>query len=241
MRSPVVVLSGAGVCTASGIPDFRSPGGVWEQFDPLEFTIDRFYDDPDRFWDRRVRLIAAMDYLDAEPNEAHHILARAAREGLVATIITQNVDGLHSKAQTPPEKLIEVHGNGGKCICTACGQREPTLRVLERYETGFAPMCVHCGELLKPDVVLFGEPVYELESAQVAVQSCQTLIVVGTSLQVYPVAGLADLALRGGADLVVCNRDSTPYDPFAKQVLRGDAVTGLATLFPETSVQRSLQ
>ncbi len=230
LAGPVVVLTGAGVSTESGIPDFRSKGGVWDQFDPMEFTIDRFRADPDEFWVRRARLIAAMDYLKAEPNEAHRVLALAVADGRISCLITQNVDGLHAKAGTPVDRLIEVHGNGRNVVCMACGQRVPVEDALALQVGGRAPHCP-CSGVLKPDVVLFGEPVHRMNRAMEAVSQCATLVVAGTSLSVWPVAGLAAQALDQGADLVICNRDPTPFDHQAV-VRRGPVSQTLAQLFP---------
>ncbi len=227
LRGPVVALTGAGISTASGIPDFRSPGGVWERFDAMEFTIQRFHQDPARFWDRRARLIAAMDYLDAAPNAAHIALAQAAQAGIVSAIVTQNVDGLHSKAGTPAACLVELHGNGAWVACLGCPRKEPTEAVLARRVEGQAPRCLQCRGLLKPDVVLFGEPVTRLQRAAALVQGAGTLLVAGTSLQVHPAAGLVDLALESGADVVLINQEATPYDARATHVLRepvGEAI-----------------
>ncbi len=214
-----MVFTGAGISTESGIPDFRSPGGVWEQFDPLEFHISRFLSEPTGFWEKRMRLIAAMDYLAAEPNEAHHVIAEATRAGRVHSVVTQNVDGLHGKAGTPPDRLIEIHGNGANCICMSCRRRTATEEVVEAYQ-GQAPRCA-CGGILKPDVVLFGEPVNAVGRAIQAVEAAERLIVVGTSLQVYPAAGLVDVAISHGAQVHIVNRESTPYDRVATALYRG--------------------
>lgn len=213
-----LVLTGAGISTESGIPDFRSPGGVWDRFDPDEFTIRRFHTDPAAFWDRRAALVAAMDYLDAEPNEAHRLLAEACLDGRVDHVITQNVDGLHAQAGTPPDKLLEVHGNGRRTICMTCRGREDVRKTLARRVTGEAPMCTECGGVMKPDVVLFGEPVEAMPAAEALVVEADTLIVVGSSLHVHPVAGLAGLAASTGARLIILNRDPTPYDAIAHDV-----------------------
>lgn len=221
LQAPIVVFTGAGLSTDSGIPDFRSPGGVWERFDPMEFTIERFHADPDAFWERRARLIAAMDYLDAAPNAAHNAIAEAARDGRVAHVVTQNIDGLHAKAGTPADRLIELHGNGARVICTRCRRRALTVEVL--MARNGAPRCT-CGGVQKPDVVLFGEAVTAMPHAASVVADAATLLVVGTSLRVYPAAGLVDVARAHGADLVICNRDATPYDAHAVRVLRGPIV-----------------
>lgn len=234
LDGPVVVLTGAGVSTASGIPDFRSKGGLWDTFDPMEFTIQRFHKDPARFWERRAAYITAARHLDAQPNAGHLALARAARDGRVAMVVTQNVDGLHGKAGTPPERLIEVHGNGSRAACLRCGATEDIRQVLADVQArpGTPPTCMACGGLLKPDVVLFGEAVTRMPEAAEAVAASRTLVVAGTSLQVYPAAGLVDLALQRGARVVLLNREPTPYDGRAAEVRRGPVEDELARLFP---------
>lgn len=221
LAAPVVALTGAGLSTASGIPDYRSRDGIWERFDPAEFTIQRFHEDPARFWDRRARLVAAMGVLDAEPNAAHHALAAAARAGLVAHVITQNVDGLHDRAGTPPERLLRLHGDGTRARCLGCGGREELRAVLARRVDGVAPTCRSCDGLLKPDVVLFGEPVALMPRAAALVAGAGTLLVAGTSLRVHPANGLVDVALAAGADVVVVDRADTAYDGRATRVVRG--------------------
>lgn len=224
----IVALTGAGLSTASGIPDFRSPGGVWDRFDPMEFSIERFQADPGAFWDRRARLIAAMDYLEARPNRAHRALAEAARSGRLSSIITQNVDGLHAKAGTPGRRLIELHGNGHRTVCTDCGGEQDVHETLAARQEGQAPRCP-CGGLRKPGVVLFGEPVTRMPEAIQEVQRARHLLVAGTSLQVHPAAGLVAVALALEIPVTICNRDPTPFDA-AAHVLRGpveDTVPGL--------------
>lgn len=231
LDGPVVVLTGAGISTDSGIPDFRSGGGVWERFDPDEFRIERLLEDPDRFWERRHRLVTEMGYLEARPNRAHQILAQAAQAAQVSLLVTQNVDGLHQAAGTPPERLLAIHGDGRRCRCMECDATEGLREVLARRAPGRAPSCTGCDGLLKPDVVLFGEPVRDLHRAMPAVDACATLLVVGTSLQVHPVAGLAARAVHGGSRLVIVNRDRTPYDADAETVRRPIA-EALAGFFP---------
>lgn len=230
LNDPVVVLVGAGLSTASGIPDYRSDTGMWKMFDPDEFTIDKFLEDPAGFWDRRIELHKKLNLMDAQPNDGHRILAKAAREGRLEHIITQNVDGLHQKAGTPEKNLIEVHGNAANCICIDCDTRIPTLDVVQGHEPGQSPRCP-CGGYMKPDVVLFGEQVTELENALRAAENARTLITAGTSLQVWPVAGLAQVALEQNADLIIINRDPTPFDAHAKMRMNADVTTELAKLF----------
>lgn len=232
MQNPVVVLVGAGLSTASGIPDYRSGDGMWTRFDPDEFHITRFYADPDRFWARRVELVKEMRILDAEPNDGHRVLADAVKDGRVSHVITQNIEGLHHKAGTPADRIIEVHGNSAACRCIACGRTALTRDVIDAY-AGAAPRC-GCGGLLKPDVVLFGEPVTELERAQEAMDEANTLVTVGTSLQVWPVAGLVQQAVARKKDVVIVNRDPTPFDTVASRIVRGDAVEGLRSLFVQS-------
>lgn len=232
MQTPVVVLVGAGLSTASGIPDYRGNGGVWARFDQNEFHIERLHADPVRFWDQRIPLTRHMRFLDAEPNDGHRTLAAAARDGRVATIITQNIDGLHQKAGTPNDRLIEVHGNAALCRCLSCRDTVPMTDVIRAHRPGTAPRCV-CGGLLKPDVVLFGEIVHLLPHAEAAAAAAGTFVCVGTSLQVWPVAGLVSTAYRGGADIIIVNRDPTPFDAHAKGVMRGDVVDALSKLFAD--------
>ncbi len=223
----IVAFTGAGLSTAAGIPDFRSPGGVWERFDPMEFHIERFHADPADFWERRARLIAAMDYLDVEPTKAHHVLAAAARKH-GWRIVTQNVDGLHALAGTPPEQLVELHGNGRRTICIDCGQKEAVEDTLAKRRDGQAPRCP-CGGVLKPDVVLFGEPVVRMPQAMEWIQDADALLVAGTSLQVHPAAGLVDVARACDVPITIVNRDPTPYDAWATTV-RGELDEALPTL-----------
>lgn len=232
VEPPIVVFTGAGVSTASGIPDFRSQGGLWDTFDAMEFTIQRFHQDPARFWERRAAYITAAGHLDAAPNAGHLALARAARDGRVHAIVTQNVDGLHGKAGTPPERLVEVHGNGRQARCLRCGAAEPIRQVLGALRPGVAPACRACGGLLKPDVVLFGEAVGRMPEAAALVAAARTLVVAGTSLQVYPAAGLVDMALAAGARVLLLNREPTAYDGRAAEVRRGPVEDELARLFP---------
>lgn len=230
VRQPAVVLVGAGLSTASGIPDYRSDNGIWERFDQDEFHIDRFHADPERFWRRRVEMVRQMGILDARPNEGHHILAEAVRQGHVSHVITQNIDGLHHKAETPADRVIEVHGNSALCRCIGCGATRESRGLVDAYD-GSAPRC-GCGQVFKPDVVLFGEPVTELHRAAAVAAEAETFIAIGTSLQVWPVAGLVQHAVARGADILIINGTPTPFDSFAT-VHRGDVIEGLRTVFAQ--------
>jgi NAD-dependent deacetylase len=217
---PCVVLTGAGVSTESGIPDFRSRTGIWRQYDPMEYaTIDAFRRDPAKVWDfysKRLGILA-----EAKPNAAHLALAELERRGLVEAVVTQNVDRLHQAAGS--ERVVEVHGSIRTSSCLACGHREPFERVVELLPV---PACDRCGAVLKPDVVMFGElmPEAELERASALVRGARLLLVVGSSLEVYPVAGLPEEALAAGVKLAIVNKGPTPYDRRAD--LRIDAPAG---------------
>jgi NAD-dependent deacetylase len=187
-----VVLTGAGISTESGIPDFRSPGGLWTRVDPGEFAIDRFLQNPARFWKLHLQLKASGDFnlAAAEPNSAHQALARLEQLGVVKCIITQNVDNLHQRAGSV--EVVEFHGNLLRAACMKCKANEAIelveSRIAENHEE--TPRCPACGGLVKPDAVFFGEaiPPRALAVSQVQSQKCDVLLVVGTSLQVYPAA-----------------------------------------------------
>jgi NAD-dependent deacetylase len=230
---PCVVLTGAGVSTESGIPDFRSGATVsasgltlspsqslWARYDPMEYaTIDAFRRDPEKVWDFYARRLAVLT--EAAPNPAHLALAELERSGLVQAVITQNIDRLHELAGS--QHVIEVHGSIRTSTCPSCGQREQLARVMELLPV---PACERCGAVLKPDVVMFGEllPSEELERASELVRRAGLLLVVGSSLEVYPVAGLPAEALAAGARLAILNRGATPYDDRADLVV--DAAAG---------------
>ena len=204
VAQPCVVLTGAGVSTESGIPDFRSRTGIWRQYDPMEYaTIDAFRRDPAKVWDfygKRLGVLA-----EARPNAAHVALAELERHGLVEAVVTQNVDRLHQAAGSV--NVVEVHGSIRTASCLACGHREGFERVVSLLPV---PACAHCGAVLKPDVVMFGElmPAAELDRAFELVRGAGLLLVVGSSLEVYPVAALPEEAAR----LAIVNRGETPYD-----------------------------
>ena len=223
-----VVLTGAGISVPSGIPDFRSPGtGLWEKVDPMEVAhIDAWRRDPDRFWSFYSQRFVSL--VDKQPNEAHIVLAELERRGLVRAVITQNIDRLHRLAGT--ERLIEVHGSIDQSVCLECGGKVPIGRVIDllRAVEG-APLCEACVAPLKPDVVLFGEllPERALAEAQSLALDADLMLCVGSSLEVYPVAGLPAMTHGAGGRIVLITQGPTPYDGEAEVKLDGDVVTEL--------------
>lgn len=232
MTKPLVaVLSGAGISTDSGIPDYRGPNGLWRQDPEAEklVTYDFYMADPEirrRSWQMRLRTGA----LGAEPNAAHRAVAELERSGVPVRVITQNVDGLHQLAGMPARKVLELHGTAREVVCTTCHARGSMADALARLEAGEDdPPCAECGGILKPATVMFGErldPVV-LGEAVAITKACQVFIAVGTSLQVQPAAGLAGVAADHGARLVIVNAEPTPYDEMADEVIREPIGTAL--------------
>lgn len=206
-----VALTGAGVSTASGIPDFRSEGGIWEEFDPAEFHYSRFKSDPAGFWDRRADMHEAVYGGDVEPNTAHEALAALERRGLLDAVITQNIDGLHHAAGS--EEVVELHGNAERVVCEGCGRRSDAGPVRQRVEKGeLPPRCERCDGVLKPDVVLFGEqlPQAAFQRAREHARDADVFLAAGSSLSVQPAASLPDTARRTGGMVVLVNLEPTP-------------------------------
>jgi NAD-dependent deacetylase len=222
-RQPCMVLTGAGVSTESGIPDFRSPTGIWAQYDPMEYaTIDAFHRDPVKVWDFYAKRLQVLR--DAEPNPAHIALADLERLGLVHAVITQNIDRLHERAGS--RDVIEVHGSVRTSSCLRCGRRVPFDEVVRLVERAGAPLCPACSAILKPDVVMFGEPMpeAEIERASRLAREAALLLVVGSSLEVWPVAGLPQETLDAGGGVAIVNRGPTLYD--RRALLTLDAPAG---------------
>lgn len=220
-RQPCVVLTGAGVSTESGIPDFRSATGIWKQYDAQEVaSIEGFRRDPAKVWEFYAKRLDLLG--EAEPNAAHHSLAALEAADLVEAVVTQNVDGLHQRAGS--RDVLEVHGSIRSAVCPSCAREAPPEPPL--------PRCPACGEILKPNVVMFGEllPAATIERATELARSAALLLVVGSSLEVWPVAGLPQETLRHGGELAIVNRDPTPYDRDASTIVRGQAGEVLANV-----------
>ncbi|MGC9665702.1 SIR2 family NAD-dependent protein deacylase [Planosporangium sp. 12N6] len=220
----VTVLTGAGISTDSGIPDFRGPDGVWTRDPSAEamVTLQTYVADPAvraRAWQER----AGHPAWTAEPNAAHRALVDLERSGRLRTIVTQNVDGLHQRAGSGPDRVIEIHGTIFEVECLGCGVRGPMEQTLRRVAAGEAdPACQVCGGILKSATISFGQQLddRDLRAAYAAAVDCDLLLAVGTSLTVHPAAGLVDIAHGVGTRVVVVNGSPTPYDDLAAAVIR---------------------
>ncbi|MFE7855035.1 NAD-dependent deacetylase [Streptomyces sp. NPDC057403] len=235
MSKPLVaVLSGAGISTDSGIPDYRGPNGLWRREPEAEKLVTYAYymGDPEirrRSW--RMRL--ESEALGAEPNAAHRAVAELERSGVPVRVITQNVDGLHQLAGMPARKVLELHGTARRVVCTACHARGSMEDALARVRAGEDdPPCLACGGILKSATVMFGERLDPevLGQAVAVTKACQVFVAVGSSLQVQPAAGLAGVAADHGARLIIVNAEPTPYDELADEVVREPIGTALPRL-----------
>ena len=232
-HQPCVVLTGAGVSTESGVPDFRSPTGIWAEFDPLEYaTLGAFRRDPEKIWRFYAPRFGMLT--DAEPNRAHLALAELEHLGFLRAVITQNIDLLHTRAGS--RDVVEVHGSISTSSCQGCGASYPLTEVvalLERDEV--APRCSACTDVLKPDVVFFDEllPAEAIDRAFELAREARLLVVVGSSLEVHPVAGLPQETLDAGGVVAVVNRDPTWVDDRATLVLHESAGEVLETVVDE--------
>ncbi|OLF05505.1 NAD-dependent deacetylase [Actinophytocola xinjiangensis] len=222
--SRVAVLSGAGISTESGIPDFRGPNGLWTRDPSSErlSSLEAYRSDPDvrlRSWQARL----THPVWTALPNDGHRALVALERAGRLAAILTQNIDGLHQKAGSDPERVVELHGSMFDTVCLGCADRRPMSAALERVRAGEAdPPCLDCGGILKSATISFGQALdlAVLLAAKEVAQSCEVMLVVGSSLGVQPAAGLVGLAARAGAAVVICNAGQTPYDHLATAIVR---------------------
>lgn len=221
----VVVFTGAGISTESGIPDFRSPGGIWSKLDPEDFTIQKFLQSR-KTQEMQWRLLVEGGILkEAGPNPAHYAIAEMEKLGKLYCVITQNVDGLHQKAGNSPQKVFELHGNMRWARCLGCNVRFPIEEVLKRVAAEIVPDCTLCHGTLKPDAVFFGEPLPQavLNAATTYSRSCDLFIVIGSTLVVYPAAYMPMYAVESGAKLIIINLTSTPMDAYARVLIRARA------------------
>ena len=230
----VCVLTGAGISTDSGIPDYRGPKGVWTRDPDAEklVTLSYYMSDPEirrRSW----LLRQAMQDADPQPNAGHRALVELERQGRLRALVTQNIDGLHQAAGSSPEHVHEIHGTVHEVVCAACADRTSIREALARVAAGEPdPACAVCGGILKTATVYFGQLLDErvVEACTAAAADCDVFLAVGTSLQVWPAAGLADVALGSGARLVVVNAEPTPFDDLAGLVVREPIGTALPRL-----------
>ena len=219
-----VIFTGAGISTESGIPDFRSPGGIWTRMQPIAFQD--YLSDPEArrlSWQRRLEMEETWNTVT--PNTGHHAVAELLARGKASHVITQNIDGLHQQSGVPEEKLIELHGSTRHAKCLDCDARIEIADVLTHFTAhGDAPDCAHCGGLVKTATISFGQPMPEGEMAraEAAVRACDLMLVLGSSLVVYPAAGFPLQAKRQGAGLVILNREETPLDRYADLVLNAE-------------------
>ena len=220
----VVVFTGAGISTESGVPDFRSPGGVWSKMKPIYF--DEFITNEDRRREAWTRTFAGTaGWVGAKPNAGHAAVARLAASGKASSVITQNVDNLHQDSGVPARQVIELHGNASYATCLDCGLRhEFALLKAPFLEQGVLPACRSCGGMVKTATISFGQPMPQapMERAEEESLACDLFLVLGSSLVVYPAAGFPLLAKRNGARLAIVNRESTDQDGYADLVLHDE-------------------
>jgi NAD-dependent deacetylase len=232
-----VVFVGAGLSTESGIPDFRSPGGLWDRFDPEEFTYQNFLrseEAREKYWQMGTEVYAVIK--KAEPNAAHFAIAELEKLGHLDCVITQNIDGLHFKAGNSAAKVIELHGTVLHVNCLSCGKRYKRDDIQARVAAGEkVPRCDGCRGLLKPATIAFGQAMPERETAEAYQRSasCDLFIVIGSSLVVHPAAMMPVLAKENGAKLVIINRDTTPCDAMADIVYHGQAGSAMTAILEE--------
>jgi NAD-dependent deacetylase len=218
----VVFFTGAGISTESGIPDFRSPGtGLWNKIKPIEFQDFVASEDKRReYWERHFTGDRPM--ANAKPNKGHDAVQRLIASGKATAVITQNVDNLHQDSGVPEDRVIELHGNASYATCLACGTRYELAHLEQQFHRhGNVEPCGRCGGIVKSATISFGQamPDAAMLRAQAATEACDLMIVIGSSLVVYPAAGFPEYAKRRGAGLVILNREETPLDPFADLVL----------------------
>lgn len=229
----IVFFTGAGISTESGIPDFRSPGGIWSRTTPVQF--DDFVSSESerrRAWQQKLDMRGNME--SAEPNSGHLAIAHAFAAGKSRTLITQNIDGLHERSGVPPERIIELHGNGTYTTCLTCQTRHELDPILDEFrDSGKMPLCRNCRGLVKTATISFGQamPAGPMAEAEAASIRCDLFVAVGSSLRVFPAAGFPLRAKQNGARLVIVNRESTELDEYADLVLNREIGKSLSALF----------
>ncbi len=243
----IVALTGAGISTDSGIPDFRGPSGVWTKDPSAErlATLQAYVEDPEvrrRAW--RARLDSPT--WAAQPNPGHRALVDLERAGRLDTVVTQNIDGLHQAAGQDPARVVEIHGTMREVVCLACGDRQPSAAVLDRVRNGEDdPSCravnatgAPCGGMLKSATISFGQQMVlaDVTRAQQAAAACDLMVAIGSTLTVYPAADLVPLSVSHGAALVIVNADPTGYDDLADVVLRGPISELLPSMVADTAI-----
>lgn len=231
----IVFLTGAGISTESGIPDFRSPGGLWSRYDPRKLTFDLFCTREQTrrdYWKLSTESYPVLR--DAAPNAAHRAIVALEKAGRLLMLVTQNIDGLHRKAGTSPERIIEIHGSSLRATCIECGAEHDREELHARLVRGEieVPYCEACGGPVKPATISFGQAMPEVATRRAfeAAASCDLFVVVGSSLVVYPAASLPDAAVEAGAPLVIVNNEETPKDSSARAVVRGSAGESMSLL-----------
>ena len=233
----IVVFTGAGISTESGIPDFRSPGGVWSRMKPIYFQ--EFVASEETRREAWTRAFAGpAGWTGREPNAGHHAVARLVAKGQVSAVITQNVDNLHQASGVPSDRIIELHGNASYATCLACGLRHELPQLKHEFETtGDIPTCRERGELVKTATISFGQAMPEtpMKRATAATLSCDLFLVLGSSLVVYPAAEFPLLAKRRGAALAIVNREPTDQDEAADLVLHDEIGPTLSEIVPVDS------
>jgi NAD-dependent deacetylase len=229
----VMVLTGAGISTESGVPDFRSPGGIWSKFDASIMTRDKLYEDPEGFYRQAAPMLDFFEEIrKASPNQAHYVLAEMEKENIISGIITQNIDGLHLKAGS--EKVYEVHGNLREGHCISCSEKISFDFLAGKVKSGsIPPVCDSCGGILRPDVVLFGDelPNCFIKAAE-EVKKSDVLLVVGSSLEVIPAGSLPAMARK----YIIINRGRTNFDRGAYNVWHEMAGIALEEIFKEIKI-----
>ena len=239
----LVVFTGAGMSTESGISDFRSPGGVWSRFDQNELTFQKFLsseESREKYWEFSTSSWAEM--AAAQPNPGHHAIAELDNIGKLDCVITQNIDGLHHRSGIPEEKVIELHGTARWVNCLECGQRYPREQIQDRLGGGIkVPRCDSCGGIMKPATISFGQamPQQETSQAQNRAAACDLFLVAGSSLVVYPAAQMPLIAKDSGAGLIIINLTPTPHDPYADIVIHDQTGPALSQIMDRVKASLS--